>query len=81
VASARPLKQSKKTVVHPVVAVINTHIPAGVLSSKVAAGASGSKGAASAKKTVMPVRKCHVPAIGAMAVVSSEESQASLPHG
>jgi hypothetical protein len=81
VASARPLKQSKKTMAHPVAAVTTTHVPTGALSSKVNASASGSKGAVGAKKTVMPVRKHHVPTIGAMATTSSEESQESSPHG
>jgi hypothetical protein len=61
--------------------VTTTHVPTGALSSKVNASASGSKGAVGAKKTVMPVRKHHVPTIGAMATTSSEESQESSPHG
>jgi hypothetical protein len=68
-------------VVHPAVVATTTRVPAEALSSKVAVGASGSKGTASAKKMAMPVRKRHVPAIGAMAVASSEESQESPPHG
>jgi hypothetical protein len=68
-------------VVHLAVAATTTHVPAGALSSKVAAGAPGSKGAASAKKMVVLVHRSHVPAIGAMVVASSEESQESLPHG
>jgi hypothetical protein len=81
VASARPLKQSKITMVHLVAAVNTTRVPAGALSSKVIAGASGSMGVASAKKTVMPICKHRVPATGAMAAASSEESQESSPHG
>jgi hypothetical protein len=65
---------------HPTVAATTTHVPARVLSSKVAVGASGSKGVTSAKKTTMPVRKCHIHAIGAMTATSSEESQESSPH-
>jgi hypothetical protein len=81
VASARPLKQSKRTMAHPVAAVTATRVPTGVLSSKVNASASGSKGAVDAKKTAMPVRKHHVRTIGAMAAASLEESQESSPHG
>jgi hypothetical protein len=81
VASARPLKQSKKTVAHPVAAATTTHVPTGALSSKVASGASSSKGMASAKKTAMPIHKRRVPAIGAMAAASLEESKESSPHG
>jgi hypothetical protein len=66
---------------HPVAVATITCVPTRALSSKVTVGASGSKGAASAKKMVMPVRKHRVPAIGAMAAASSEESQESLPHG
>jgi hypothetical protein len=80
VASARQLKQSKKTMAHPAAAVTTTRVPAGTLSSKVAAGASGSKGATSAKKMAMPICKHHIPAIGAMAVASSKESQESSLH-
>jgi hypothetical protein len=32
------------------------------------------------KKVVMPTQKCHIPAIGVMAEVSSIESQESSPH-
>jgi hypothetical protein len=60
VASARPLKQSKKTVAHPTAVATTTCVPTGALSSKVAVSASGSKGAISAKKTVMPVCKHRV---------------------
>jgi hypothetical protein len=81
VASARPLKQSKKTMAHPVAAATTTRVPAGALSSNVAAGASGSKGMTSAKKTTMPIFKYHVPAIGAKAAVISKESQKPSPHG
>jgi hypothetical protein len=81
VALARPLKQSKKAMAHPTVAATTTCLPAEALISKVAAGASVSTGADSAKKTVMPVCKHHIPAIGAMAAASSEESQESLSHG
>jgi hypothetical protein len=81
VVSARPLKQSKKNMVHPAAAVTTAHVPIRALSSKVAAGASGSKGAASAKKAVMSICKHCIAAIGAMAVASSEESQESSPHG
>jgi hypothetical protein len=77
----RLLKQSKKTVAHPVVVATTTRVPAGALSSKVAAGAFGSKSAASAKKTSMPICKRRVPATGAMASASLEDSQESLPHG
>jgi hypothetical protein len=34
-----------------------------------------------AKKAASSVKKCHVPAIGAMARTSSEESQESSPRG
>jgi hypothetical protein len=71
VASTRPLKQSKKTMAHPVAAVITTHVPVRALSSKVAVGASGSRGMASVKKMAMPIHKCHVPATGTMAAASS----------
>jgi hypothetical protein len=81
VVSARPLKQSKKNMVHPAAAVTTARVPIRALSSKVAAGASGSKGAASAKKAVMSICKHCIAAIGAMAVASSEESQESSPHG
>jgi hypothetical protein len=77
---ARPLKQSKKTMVH-LVAVNTTRVSARALSYKVVASASGAKGMANVKKIMMPIRKRHVPAIGAMAVASSEESQESSPHG
>jgi hypothetical protein len=80
VASTRPLKQSKKTIAHPVAAVTTTHVPVRALSSKVAVGASGSRGMASVKKMAMPIHKCHVPATGTMAAASSEESQESSPH-
>jgi hypothetical protein len=81
VASARPLKQSKITMVHLVAAANTTRVPAGALSSKVIAGASGSMGVASAKKMVMPICKYRVPTTGAMAAASSEESQELSPHG
>jgi hypothetical protein len=81
VVSARPLKQSKKTMVQPTVVVTTTCVPARALSSKVAADVSGSKGATIAKKMVMPICKCSVLAIGAMAAASSEESQESSSHG
>jgi hypothetical protein len=45
------------------------------------AGASGSKVVPGTKKTVMPARKCYIPAIGVMAEVSLTESQESSPHG
>jgi hypothetical protein len=80
VALARPLKQSKKAMAHPVAVATTTRFPAGALSSKVAAVASSSKGAASAKKMVMPVCKHHVPAIGSMAAASLKESQEMLLH-
>jgi hypothetical protein len=66
---------------HPTAAGTTTRVPVRALSSKVAANASGSKGTVSAKKTVMPIRKHRVPAIGAMAAMSSKESQESSPHG
>jgi hypothetical protein len=72
VAPATPLKLSKKTMAHPVAAATTTHVPSGALSSKVPAGAPSSKRVSSAKKTVMPIRQHHVPAIGAMAVASSK---------
>jgi hypothetical protein len=81
VASARPLKQSKKAMVHPAAAVTTTHVPARALSSKVATGASGSKGMTSVKKTAMPAHKHHAPAIGAMVVASMKEPQESSLHG
>jgi hypothetical protein len=81
VASARLLKQSKKTVAHPAAVVTTTCVPTRALSSKVATGASGSKGVVSAKKTVMLVCKHRILAIGAMAAASSDESQESSPHG
>jgi hypothetical protein len=80
VASARPLKQSKKTMAHPTTAMTTTRVRAGALRSKGATGTSGSKGMASAKKTTMPICKHRIPAIGAMAAASSEESQESSPH-
>jgi hypothetical protein len=73
VASARPLKQSKKAMSHPAAVATTTCVPAGALNSKVATSAFASKGAASAMKTPMPIHKHRVPAIGAMAAVSSEE--------
>jgi hypothetical protein len=66
VASARPLKQSKKTMAHLAVAATTTCVPARALSSKVVAGASDSKGVPNVKKMAMPIRKHRVPAIGAM---------------
>jgi hypothetical protein len=81
VASARPLKQSKKTMACPASVATTTRVPTRALSPKVAAGASSSKDAASVKKTMMPIRKHHVPTIGAMVATSSEEYQESSPHG
>jgi hypothetical protein len=81
VVSARPLKRSKKTLAHLTAAATATCVPTRELSSKVVVGASGSKGMTFAKKMAMPIGKCHVPAIGAMAAASSEQSQESLPHG
>jgi hypothetical protein len=81
VASARPLKLSKKAMVHPVAVTTTSRVPVEALSSKAAGGASGSKGAASAKKMVMPICKCRIPAIGVMAVASSEEYKELSPHG
>jgi hypothetical protein len=80
VASARTLKQTKKTKVRPA-ATTTTCVPTGALSSKVAAGAFSSKDVASMKKMVVPIHKCRVLAIGAMAVASSKESRESSPHG
>jgi hypothetical protein len=65
---------------HPTAAATTTRVPVRALSSKVAAGASGSKGMASAKKTMMPIHKHRVPAIGTMAATSSKESQEPSPH-
>jgi hypothetical protein len=81
VASTRLLKQSKKTVKHLVAVATTTCVPARAFSSKVAVGASSPKGAASAKKIAMPVHKCRIPAIAAMATTSSEESLELPPHG
>jgi hypothetical protein len=72
VASARPLKQSKKAMAHLAAAVTTTRVPAGALCSKVVANASGSKGAASAMKMAMSIYKHHIPAIRAMVMASSE---------
>jgi hypothetical protein len=81
VTSVRPLKQSKKATLCPVVAVTTTCVSAGVWSSNVAAGASSSKGMAGAKKAAMPIRKRCIPAIGTMVAESLEESQESSSHG
>jgi hypothetical protein len=80
VVSARPLKQSKKIMARPATTTTTTRVPVGALSSKVPVGASGSKGTTSVKKTVIPIHKRRIPAIGAMAVASLEESQESSLH-
>jgi hypothetical protein len=83
VASARPLKHSKKAMAQPAVTTtiaITTCVPAGSLGSKGAAGASGSKDMASAKKMAVHVHERYVPAIVEMAGASSKESQESSPH-
>jgi hypothetical protein len=72
VASAQPVKQTKKAMFRPIATTTATGMVAWV---------SGSKVVADAKKIVMPAPKCHVPAIGVMAEASSTESQESLPHG
>jgi hypothetical protein len=72
VASARLVKQTKKTMFRPTVTATAFGTVAGAFESKVAA---------STKKTVMPARKRRVPAIDVMAEASSTESQESSPHG
>jgi hypothetical protein len=72
VASAQPVKQTKKIVLCP--AAVTT-------ATGVMAGTSGSKGAVVAKKTMVPVWQHCVPAIGIITQVSSTESQESSPHG
>jgi hypothetical protein len=81
VASARAAKQSKKTTPRPAATVTMMRVATEPSGPKGAAGASGSKGTDSAKKIVVPARKCRVPAIGVMAEASSAESHESSPHG
>jgi hypothetical protein len=92
VASARPVKLSKKIVPRPTAATstTTTHIavgasgPKGVIGasgSKGVASALGSKGATSAKKAITPVQKHCVPTIGVMEEASLIESHESSPHG
>jgi hypothetical protein len=72
VASAIPVKQSKKTVANP--SVVTT-------AARIVVGASGSKSATSAKKVAAPVRKCHISASRMLAEASSDESHESSPYG
>jgi hypothetical protein len=69
VASARQVKQSKKTVSNPTAVI------------RVAVGASSYKGAAGAKRATAPVQKCHIPTSRMLAEASSAESHESSPHG
>jgi hypothetical protein len=72
VASAKPLKQSKKATTPP--ATVVAYAPSGALGSKVAVVAYGSKGMASVKKMAVPIHKWRVPSIGVMTGASSKES-------
>jgi hypothetical protein len=72
VASARPVKQTKKAMFCPAMTVTITGT---------SVGASGSKVVVDTKKTTMLARKRRIPAIGVMAEASSSESQVSSPHG
>jgi hypothetical protein len=53
----------------------------GVSGSKAVAGFLVSKATSGAKKAAAPSNKHHIPMVGAMAELSSEESQESSPHG
>jgi hypothetical protein len=66
------MKQCKKTAPNPAVAIATT---------RAVAGASRSKGAAGAKKVVVPIQKCCIPASRMLAEASSAESHESSPHG
>jgi hypothetical protein len=72
VASAHPVKQTKKIMSRP--ATIAT-------APRATDEASGSKGVPDTKKTVVPIRKRRVPAIGVMVEASSVEAYESSPHG
>jgi hypothetical protein len=72
VASARPVKQTKKDMCRP--AVIAT-------AMGTAAEASGSKVVVGMKKSLVPAQKYRIPAIGVMAEASSIELQESSPNG
>jgi hypothetical protein len=72
VASARPVKQTKKTMFRPTATATVVGTVAVVSESKVATGM---------KRTAMPTRKPRVPAFGVMVEASSTESQESSPHG
>jgi hypothetical protein len=72
VASARPVKQTKKAMFCSATTVTVTGT---------AAWASGSKVVVGTKKTMMLAQKRRIPAIGVMAEASSTESQESSPHG
>jgi hypothetical protein len=49
--------------------------------SKADGGHPGSKTVAGAKKATTSIKKCIVLAIGALAEISSEGTQESMPHG
>jgi hypothetical protein len=72
VASAQPIKQTKKATFRLAVTMTTTGTAAGAYGSKVVVGM---------KKTTVPARKHRVPAIGIMVEASSVKSQESLPHG
>jgi hypothetical protein len=66
VASARPVKQSKKIVRNPAVA------------TRVVVGASSSKGAAGMKRVAAPIQKCCIPGLRMLAEASSTEPRGLL---
>jgi hypothetical protein len=72
VASARPVKQSKKVV---------PNLSMSAIVMRIAVGAPGSKGGGSAKKGVALAQKCRIPAMRILAEASSVESHDSSPHG
>jgi hypothetical protein len=74
-------KLSKNIVPRVIAAATVLHIRLEAPGPKNVSGASGSKTVAGAKKDNTSVKRCIVPAIGALAEISLEGTQESSPHG
>jgi hypothetical protein len=90
IASAKSVKLGKNTVPCTIASVAAALITlevlgpknvSGISGSKAVGGAPGSKTIADAKKSTTSIKKCIVPAVGALAEISSGGTQGSLLDG